>query len=78
MEGLAGIKADIQEIKTALLGSPLSPSSVITRLKEAELKIDALEAKEIKNELYFKMLIFVSGLVVVRIAQLIFNYYEIK
>jgi hypothetical protein len=78
------IEKDIAEIKTALLGSPLSgDEGLIGKMKAFNLRqdmqekrMDSLLESKIKNDVYMKIIIFLTGLLGTGFIGLLFNYFN--
>ena len=77
------IEKDIAEIKTALLGSALSgDEGLVGKMQKMTAKHDVLEKRieklieeKIKNDVYMKIIIFLSGLLSTGFIGLLFNYF---
>lgn len=78
------IEKDIAEIKTALLGSPLSgDEGLIGKMKAFNLRQDMQEKRmdrfvesKIKNDVYMRIIIFLASLLGTGFVGLLFNYFN--
>ena len=78
MDEITTLKQDIREIKDALIGSPMQPNSIMNRIHDIEQKLESLESTEIKNGIYFKILIFISTIVTGKVIYSIFELLNTK
>lgn len=78
------IEKDIAEIKTALLGSALSgDEGLVGKMKAFNLRQDMQEKRmdrfaesKIKNDVYMRIIIFLSSLLGTGFVGLLFNYFN--